>query len=183
MSRPSKVMRPAVSGINRSSRRARVDLPQPLSPTMPSAAPRSSVRSRSATARTLGAAWNRRRRPSKLRDSPSARSSGSVMARRGGTRRCVPAAARARSGFSCRQRIVARGQRGWNRQPAGGVIKPGMLNRRYPAGGVPDGRGPAPRRSAPAHKGAAGGPAARRSVLPRQPCRHTSPRRARRMRR
>ena len=58
MSWPLNTMRPALTGVSRSSSRARVDLPQPLSPTRPSVAPGASDRSTWATAVSRRAGWN-----------------------------------------------------------------------------------------------------------------------------
>ena len=141
--RPPIVMRPASGSLRPTTRRPSVDLPLPLSPTSAKISPRRDldrhvvdrVHARAAAERTAAhreslAHRNATADAAALRAGRMARSAAARIAHRAGRTRAHagPDASSARSrrrrgsggGISTRQRSVARGQRGWKRQPAGG---------------------------------------------------------------
>ena len=164
MSAPPKLMAPLVASSSLSTVRPIVVLPQPDSPTRPSVSPAAIVNETSSTAFTVAVFDDRKPAPAALTEKylcrPSTSSSGAavslaVAATAGfggsGAGLSVPAAispARqqaerwpaptSRRSGSCSQTSIRNGQRGANRQPAGGARRsggsPSMVSRLWPRG-------------------------------------------------
>ena len=162
--RPCQRMLPASGRSSPLRQRASVLLPQPDSPTMPSVSPgaSSSETSRSACRKRRGRRVSSALAPpatSKRLPRPCALSSGGaggaaeIAGRRGDDRAHPSSPARRQAlrwpastsiggGTTSRQAAIAKAQRGWKRQPAGGAAR---------LGGSPSiGRSGSPRRCAPA---------------------------------